>query len=284
LAPFSIDPDTTIGAVTIGVNQLDKMLQFYQRVIGLTILNRAATSAELGIEDTPIVILQSRPGAKQYPRSPGLYHMAILLPTRRDLGHWLAHLVAGQYPLDGAGDHLVSEALYLSDPEGNGIEMYCDRPRESWEYLHNSIKMDTLPVDLKSLQAEAPGSEFKGLPKGTTMGHVHLKVDDIHKSTRFYQEVLGFDLMATWPGAAFLSAGGYHHHIGANMWNSRGAAPLPPESLGLIAYQIVLPTKEARQELTVRLDALSYPTEKTGIDNFLRDPAGNGILLKIRES
>jgi catechol 2,3-dioxygenase len=207
--------------------------------------------------------------------------MAILLPTRRDLGHWLAHLVASQYPLDGAGDHLVSEALYLSDPEGNGIEMYHDRPRETWDYNENGIKMDTLPVDLESLQAEAPGSEFKGLPEGTTMGHVHLKVDDIHKSTQFYRDVLGFNLMAAWPGAAFLGVGGYHHHIGANMWTSRGAAPTPPESLGLIAFRILLPTEKVRSELMTRLNASDYPLERVGSDPLVGDPAGNGILFQV---
>lgn len=281
---FTINPQTTIGAVTLGVAGLDKMVQFYQQVIGLTILNRSATSAELGIDKTPLVILEARPEGKLFPRSTGLYHMAILLPTRKDLGHWLKHLIATQYPLDGAGDHLVSEALYLSDPEGNGIEIYHDRPRESWRYINSSIKMDTLPVDLASLQAEAPESNFTELPVGTTMGHIHLKVDDINKAVSFYRDVLGFDMMATLPAAAFLSAGGYHHHIGANMWNSRGAAPPPSGSLGLIAYRVVLPTEAARDNLLTRLTAMDYPIEQIGTDHFMRDPAGNGILFKIKES
>lgn len=280
---FTIDPQTTVGAITLGVAQLDKMVQFYQQVIGLAILNHEATSAELGIDKTPLVILQERPGGKQFPRSTGLYHMAILLPSRPDLGHWLNHLIEKQYPLSGAGDHIVSEALYLSDPEGNGIEIYRDRPREQWEETENGIRMDTLPVDLESLRSDAPNNDFNGLPAGTTMGHIHLKVNDVNRAVNFYRDVMGFNLMATLPAAAFLSAGGYHHHIGANMWNSRGAAPPPPGSFGLISYQILLPNEEARNSVLKRLDAMNYSVEQSNTVPFVRDPAGNGISLQIKK-
>lgn len=279
---FGIDPNTTVGAVTLAVGDLMEMVQFYQRVIGLDVINRSEVSAELGIDKKPLVILEKKSGGKQFPRCTGLYHMAILLPTRKDLGHWLTHLVSSQYSLDGAGDHLVSEALYLSDPEGNGIELYCDRPREKWEYTENGPRMDTLPVDLESLQADAPDDEFGGLPSGTVMGHVHLKVNNVANAVEFYRDTLGFDLMATLPGAAFLSAGGYHHHVGVNMWNSRGADPPPADSLGLMAYRITFPNEEFRRTLLTRLNDLGYAIEKVGTDALLRDPAGNGILLQTR--
>lgn len=281
--PSRIDPGTTVGMVTLAVAELDAMAHFYQSIIGLTIMNRTETSVELGIGKTPLVILEARPNGKQYPRSTGLYHMAILLPTRKDLGHWLKHLVASQYPLNGAGDHLVSEALYLSDPEGNGIEMYHDRSRELWKHNENGLEMATLPVDLESLKSEAPDAEFTCLPAQTTIGHLHLRVDDIHKATNFYRDVLGFDLMAALPGAAFLSAGGYHHHIGANIWNSRGADPPPPGSLGLVSYRIGLPNEEARNQLLIRLDKLNYPIEPVGVNQLLRDPSGNRIFLTTKE-
>lgn len=279
---FAIDPRTTIGSVTLPARDIGKVAQFYEDVIGLTVLKRSERTVELGCHDTPLVILESRPHGKQSPRSTGLFHLAILLPTRKDLGHWLRHLSDAQYPMDGAGDHLVSEALYLSDPEGNGIEIYCDRPRESWQYVGNQIKMDTLPVDLEALQAEAPADRFVGLTPETTIGHIHLRVDDVAKAIEFYRDVLGFNLMATWRGAAFLSAGGYHHHIGVNMWHSRGAPPPPPDSLGLVAYRIMLPTDEALRELLERLDTIGYPVNESDTEPFVRDPAGNGIVLQVK--
>jgi catechol 2,3-dioxygenase len=279
---FRIDPNTTVGAVTLGVGDLAKMVQFYNQVVGLNVINRSEASAELGIGKKPLVILEKKSGGKEFPRSTGLYHMAILLPSRKDLGHWLTHLISSQYPLNGAGDHIVSEALYLSDPEGNGIEMYRDRPRDKWEYTENGPRMDTLPVDLESLRAGASHEKFEGLPAGTVMGHVHLKVNNVASAVEFYRDTLGFDLMATLPGAAFLSAGGYHHHIGVNMWNSRGSDPPPAGSLGLAVCRIVLSNEEFRRALLTRLDDMNYPVERVGTDALLRDPAGNGILLQSR--
>ncbi|MCB9077312.1 MAG: VOC family protein [Anaerolineaceae bacterium] len=279
----ALDPATTVGTVTLGVADLEKMTQFYHQLIGLTILDRTDQTAALGIDAVPLVKLESRPTGKRYPRATGLFHLAILLPTRQDLGHWLSHLAANRYPLSGAGDHLVSEALYLSDPEGNGIEMYRDRPRDTWEYSPDgTVKMDTLAVDLPALVADAPDTAFTGLPAGTRMGHVHLQVNDVNQAVNFYRDILGFDLIATWSGAGFVSAGRYHHHLGLNIWNSRGAAPPPPGSLGLLHYQIVLPTELMRDTLLAHLEALAYPMEQTDADPLVRDPAGNGIELVVR--
>lgn len=279
---FRLDPATTMGQVTLGVADLELMARYYQQVIGLTPLERTSQTVELGSGETPLVRLEARPNGKRYPRATGLFHLALLLPTRQDLGLWLKHFVTTQNRMiDGAGDHLVSEALYLSDPEGNGIEIYRDRPRGTWEYNGNEIKMATLAVDLPSLVADAPDVPFTGMPAGTTMGHVHLQVDDASKSIEFYRDVLGFDLMATWSGAGFLSAGGYHHHLGLNTWNSRGATPPPPGSLGLLSYTIALSSQETREALLTHLAALNYPVEQLADNPLVRDPAGNRIVFTV---
>lgn len=272
---------TPIGTVSLRVRDLEKMIWFYRNIIGLAIIKETSENAELGLDNATLVNLQIQPGGKSYPRSPGLYHMAFLLPSRQDLSAWLRHLISTRYPLQGAGDHLVSEALYLSDPEGNGIEMYYDRPRKTWEYDNWSIKMDTLPVDLEALQADAPKMDFEKLSSEASLGHIHLRVDDVEKASRFYQDILEFDLMTKLPGAAFLGTGGYHHHIGINMWQSRGASAPPPDSLGLQYFRIVLPSPEVRSKILSRLDEKKYSFNEMGSDMFLRDTAGNGIVLSV---
>ena len=273
-----IAPATSVGCVTLGVADLNQMTRFYEQLIGLKILDRTASATELGVDNGPLVRLELRPNGQRYPRSTGLFHMALLLPSREDLGQWLKHLVTHNYRLDGAGEHLVSEALYLSDPEGNGIEMYRDRPRETWEYEANGrVKMDTLAVDLRALVADGSDAPFTKLPGGTTMGHIHLQVNDVNQAVQFYRDDLGMDLMALMPSAGFLSAGGYHHHIGANMWNSRGSNPPPPGSLGLIKYNLILPSGEALNQVVTRLDSLDYPVEAAESGVVVQDPSGNTV-------
>ncbi len=172
------------------------------------------------------------------------------------------------------GDHLVSEALYLTDPEGNGIEMYRDRPRETWEYTNGQIKMDTLPVDVDSMVKEAAMGAFEGLPPRTKMGHIHLQVRDVGESSAFYRDVLGFDLVAQWPGAGFLSAGGYHHHIGMNTWRSYGANSAPADALGLLDYEIILSNQQVQEELQVRLNKHQVNFDKDNGLVRVKDPAG----------
>ncbi len=278
---FKIDPATTVGAVSLAVSDITKMSGFYQAVIGLSILNQSQTSAILGVGRTPLVRLVSRAGGKRYSRTTGLFHLALLLPGRPDLGNWLRHLTERKYPLDGAGDHLVSEALYLTDPEGNGIEVYCDRARETWQFDENGIKMDTLAVDRESLLAEVSDTPFLGMPSGAALGHIHLKVGDLQETMAFYQDILGFDLMTTLPGAAFFSAGGYHHRIGANIWQSRGAAPPPLDALGLVSFEILLPDKGAAQNILNRVEESNLPIDKSGENLSVQDPAGNRIEFKI---
>jgi len=282
LEPLPIDAATTVGQVTLGVADLDMMVRFYQQVIGLSVLERTAQSAELGLFELPLIRFEARPNGRLYPRATGLFHLAIRLPTRQDLGQWLKHFIATQGRLiDGAGDHLVSEALYLSDPEGNGLELYRDRPRESWQYNGERVKMATLPVDLPALVADGWRTPFTGLPAGTTMGHVHLQVDNLAKAVWFYRDVLGFTLMEEFPGAGFLGAGGYHHHIGVNTWHSQGATPPPKGSLGLLNYTIICPTEKRRSTLLTRLQTLTYPIDHLADTPRLCDPAGNGVLLSV---
>lgn len=280
---FSIDPKTTVGQVTVGVADLDMMTAYYQNLIGLDVIERDGKTAVLGKDNAPIVNLEARPNGKQYKEATGLYHLAILVPTRPDLGQWLRHYVqkTGQM-IDGAGDHFVSEALYLSDPEGNGLEIYWDRPRDQWDYEPNGqVRMGTAAVDLPSLVEGANPAPFSGMVSGTTLGHVHLQVHNISQATAFYANLIGLDFMVGMPTATFLSAGGYHHHIGGNVWHSNNASPPPAGSLGLINYSFVLPSDESRTAVLNHLDNQNIAVEKFGDDFIVQDPSGNHLILDI---
>lgn len=277
-----IDPKTEIGAVRLAVKDLSGMKNFYREIIGLEILNQDQDSATLGVGDLPLVELISNPEGISHPNSTGLFHIAILLPNRQELGRWLKHLISTGYPLDGVGDHLVSEALYLSDPEGNGIEIYRDRPKQTWQYIDGQIQMDTKSVDLESLLAEASKEGFSGLPEGTKIGHIHLQVNSVAKTAAFYQEVLGFDLIAKLPGAGFLSAGGYHHHIGMNTWRSMGGGIAPSDSLGLVDYQIVLSSSSSQESIANKLSSHQIEFSQQNGTLRVQDPAGIWIEFVLR--
>ena len=282
LEPFTLDPATTVGPVTLAVSDLDRLVRFYQEVVGLTVLSRDGQTAALGVDDRLLVKLEARPGGKRYPQATGLYHLALLLPSRQDLAHWLKHFVTTQCRMiDGAADHLVSEALYLSDPEGNGLEIYWDRPRDAWEYEGDRLKMAALALDLPALVTLAPATAWTGLPPETRLGHVHLQVNDVAEAVWFYRDVLGFSYNTWIPGAGFLGAGGYHHHIGVNTWHSEQAAPPPPGSLGLVNYTLTLPAEAVRETLLSRLDRLDYPVERSNAGPLVRDTAGNAVLLAV---
>jgi catechol 2,3-dioxygenase len=278
---FTIDPLARVSSVTLAARDLDAAVRFYVDIIGLKMLKRSPRTASLGVDTSPVVMLEAGAMGKPPSRATGLFHLAILLPSRAHLGQWLVHLTERGYPLDGAGDHLVSEALYLSDPEGNGVEVYSDRPRDTWQYDPRGLKMDTLPVDLNALLRDASAEPFRGLPEETTLGHIHLKVDDVSNAISFYRDLLGFDLTATFPGAGFLSAGGYHHHIGVNAWQSRGGAPAPSDSTGLVSFNIRLPSEAARRAVVGQLTSADYAIEETGGSYFVRDAAGNRIALSL---
>jgi len=279
-----ISPLTTLGAVHLTVSDLSRSIRYYESEVGLETLDRADGHATLGVGARQLVTLVEIPGARPAVGYTGLYHFALLVPGRADLARWLAHAARDRVALTGLSDHFVSEAIYLSDPDGHGIEIYQDRPRETWEG-RVATRMTTLPLDVDALFAELadPASEpFHGLPAGTVMGHVHLKVAAIAPTVGFYREVLGFGLMAQLGRqAAFLSAGGYHHHIGANTWESEGAEAAPSGAAALRHMTIVLASVDERERLLRAAAAAGAGPEETTAGPMVTDPSGNRLLLAV---
>jgi catechol 2,3-dioxygenase len=274
-----------VGPVRLTVSDLDRSRPFYERAIGLRSFERADGTLAFGPDDAhPLLELRGDSSAPALDhRASGLFHVAILVPTRQDLAMALARLAQTRWPLDGASDHLVSEALYLSDPDGNGIEIYRDRSREQWSRTANGLRMATLPLDLDDVLSElahADGPQ-EHAPLGTTIGHVHLQVSHLADAERFYNGVLGFDVMVRgYQGALFVSAGGYHHHLGLNTWRSAGASPPPPDSIGLRSFEVLLPTQEELERVLGRVRAADLEIESSGDDAAVRDPAGNTVTLR----
>jgi catechol 2,3-dioxygenase len=254
--------ELTPGPVRLTVADPDTQRDFYETAVGLEPLKSENGVVRLGAGGLPLVELEPAPQAPpRPPRTTGLFHLAIVVPTRADLARALHRVLAAKWRLTGAADHLVSEALYLDDPEGNGIEIYRDRPREEWRYDDGQLQMATLPLDLEGVLSElGPGDHEAGkMPEGTRMGHVHLQVDDLGPAREFYEGELGLDVtVESYPGALFLSSGGYHHHIGLNVWGSQGSPPAPPGSRGLRGFV---------------LRGADQPAELT-------DPAGNPVSIR----
>ncbi|OGU04020.1 MAG: hypothetical protein A2085_04455 [Gemmatimonadetes bacterium GWC2_71_10] len=278
-----IHPHAAIGAVYLTVRRLDVAAAFYRDRLGLAVLEAGERLVRLGAGGRALVVLHGDPAAAAVTRATGLYHLAILLPSRADLAAVLRHLAATRTPLHGASDHLVSEALYLEDPEGNGIEIYRDQPRGEWRNeAGGEIRMATRPLDVDGLLREPQAAGPWRMPDGTTVGHVHLKVSDVSRAERFYVDVLGFGLTARYGHAAsFVSAGGYHHHIGFNMWESTGAPPPPDGAAGLAWFEIVLPGAAERDAVAGRLTAAGVATATENGAVLVRDPAGNRIRLVL---
>jgi catechol 2,3-dioxygenase len=264
---------TRMGAVHLTVSDLARSLEYYEGAIGLRVLSRDDGRASLG-GDEELLVLVEQPGAPSARGHTGLFHVALLVPSRGDLANWLAHSVRDRVPLTGASDHAVSEALYLRDPDEHGLEIYADRPRELWEGRVFEL-MTTEPLDANGLLAEADEDGFTGLPDGTRVGHVHLCVSEIPETIAFYRDTAGFDLVAALgPEAAFLSAGGYHHHIGANTWESRGRGRAPEGSASLRHATVVLPSRDERDALADRLGAV-----ESEHGPLAHDPSGNALVL-----
>lgn len=265
-----------IGTVTLRVRDLAKLAAWYRDAIGLKLLREAPGLAELGVGDSVLVRLVE--GAVQPSSAAGLFHLAILLPSRRDLANWLRHAATTGIRLEGASDHLVSEALYLSDPEGNGIEIYRDRKRQEWPRKPDGgIAMATERLDLDRLLAEAETSPYAGMPAGTGMGHIHLRVGDTAAAEAFYHGLIGFDVMVHYPGASFLSSGGYHHHIAGNIWGSRGAGPRAASEAGLDSFEIV--ARDAVDFTAMRERILAAGGQEVEGKPSIADPWGSRLVL-----
>jgi catechol 2,3-dioxygenase len=278
----SIHPDTSLGCVHLTVSDLARSITFYERSLGFQVHDRSSVTAKLGAGGDPLLILSELPDARLIPRRTGLYHFAILTPSRRALAKSLRNLMDTETSIQGGADHLVSEAIYLADPDGNGIEIYRDRPRIDWEYENGQLKMATEHLDYQGILGELNGgpAPWTGLEPDTRLGHVHLHVADLEAATAFYDQVIGFDFLLTYMGtASFLSAGDYHHHIGVNTWNGVGASPPPDGSVGLRYFTVQLPIKDELDKLVDRLEAahVSFEAREEGI--FTRDPSQNGMMI-----
>jgi catechol 2,3-dioxygenase len=284
LDSYSIHPETTVGPIYLTVSDLKRSEEFYGEVLGFKSLPRKGDVLTLTADGkTPVLVLKGNPAATARPgRTTGLYHFAVLTPSRLDLARSLRRLAETQYPIQGGADHRVSEALYLADPDDNGIEIYHDRPRDTWTFPNGEIHMESDPLDYEGILAELDGDAhpWDGLAAGTRIGHVHLNVADLEKTEEFYHGVLGFDITVRRShGALFISAGGYHHHLGLNIWNGAGAPPPPPNAVGLRYYGIVLPNLAELEKVAGRVQEAGISAEEMDEGFLLRDPSMNGVLL-----
>ena len=271
-----------LGPVQLTVTDLDRATAFYQDTLGLRVHRREDAVAAVGAGENDLVVLHEEPGARPAGRHAGLFHLALLFPSREELARALQRLAATRTPISGASDHGVSEAIYLSDPDGNGIELYADRPREAWPPPSGGerVGMFTHPLDLEALLATAAGPEPpRHVGAGLVMGHVHLHVGDIAAADAYYSGVLGFEPMATYPGALFLAAGGYHHHLGVNTWAGEGIGPAPPATVGLREWTILLDA-DALAALRARAAAAGVG-DGDGDGDVLVDPWGIPVRAQL---
>ena len=276
-----IDPRACIGAVHLTISSLDDSIRFYQAHLGFVVHRREERTAWLGAGGADLLVLSACERAPRARGTTGLYHFAVLVPTRADLARAFMRLVETDTLMQGAADHGVSEALYLADVDGNGIEIYRDRPRGEWPFVNGQLRMGADPIDFNDL-ASAASPSGAGLARETVIGHVHLHVSRLDEAQRFYVDVLGFELMQRYgPSALFVSAGGYHHHIGLNTWAGVGAPPAPPGAIGLRHFDVMLSDESARSAVEERLRAADVPIERTDEGLLVRDPAKNFILLIV---
>lgn len=282
-----LPPDAAIGSVQLVAGDAHRLKAFYRRSLGLRLLSEEAGLHRLGAGERELIVLENDPGAPKLLGTAGLYHLAVLLPSRIELARALQRLLHTQTPIEGFADHGVSEAIYLSDPEGNGIEIYCDRPRPAWPRKDGKLRMGTWPLDTEDLLGELPGAGAEAPPAEAApesrIGHVHLQVTDIEASDRFYAGVLGFDLVMHFgPSAGFVSAGGYHHHIGYNAW----AGPLAPtpsgKARGLKHFSLLLPGRASLEAAAERVREAGIQLEQESRGRlFVRDPSGIRIALEV---
>jgi len=278
---MSLPDRLTLGAAALAVADLDRAVDFYTNTLGMTELARDGDTVSVGAGQNPLIHLIRQPGAKtQPPRSTGLYHVAILLPTRADLGHALLKVDRSGWSFQGFGDHFVSEASYLSDPDGNGLEIYRDRPRETWTFNGDSVNMGTAELDVRGIVGEVANPQAAWqMPAETVIGHLHLRVGDVNAGDAFYRGLLGFDVMVKMPSAYFFSAGGYHHHLGTNHWQSHGVGAPPADSVGLRWWTVNLPDSADVTAVEARLRAAQRTTTPVSGGFEARDPWGTAVRV-----
>ena len=281
---YRLPAATHIGRVKLQISDLERSIEYYTRVLGLRIIERGDGGATLGAQGSgaPIVELVERAGARFVPRRGllGLFHFAILLPDRASLGRFLRHLADVGVPA-GMSDHLVSEAIYLQDPDNLGIEVYADRPRSSWAHVDRQLQMATEPLDATDLIAAGGGEAWTGAPSGTVIGHVHLHVGDLERAESFYHAALGLDKVVwSYPGALFLSAGGYHHHLGTNTW-ARGAPSASEDDARLLEWELVLPGPADVQAAASSLARSGWHVAAEDEDAIVADPWGTTVRLRV---
>lgn len=284
--PFRIHKSARIAHAQFKVADLARMLPFYRDLLGLKVREAPNSRAELAPSSLgpPLLTLVEHPTARPVPAySTGLYHLALRFPHRKSLATTLLRLLSAGWPLQGASDHLVSEAIYLVDPEGNGLELYRDRPRAEWPRRGERIQMATLPLDLNALleEADKEAAKISQIHPQMDIGHIHLQVSDLASTAAFYQDLVGFEIMAEMPSALFLAAGGYHHHLGANIWQSRNAPRPEPDNTGLHSYAIEIPENTGWLHLFERLSAsgatLQALEREDRVGFVLEDQDGNLI-------
>jgi len=270
-----------IGSVRLKVRDLESIAGYYMTLLGLSEISRNDRQVVLGIDTTTLLVLNAdRELAANDRRQAGLFHIAFLMPTRGDLARWLRHVSDQGIRLQGASDHIVSEALYLSDPEGNGIEVYVDRPVARWLDTGGKIQMSTDPLDVEGLLREAGDRTYAAFPEEGTIGHVHLQVGDTDEADRFYVGVLGMTSTVDYPGARFYGSGGYHHQFAGNVWNSRGASRRPVNMAGLDSIEVLVKDAADIGNIAARAERSGFEAENSHAGTMLTDPWGTVIVLK----
>lgn len=268
-----------LGAPQLAVADLERALVFYRDLLGMQLHNNNGNIAQLGTTESVLIeLIQQEQAVHPAHNTTGLFHVAFLFASQRDLARTMMRLFQAGYRVGGASDHLVSQAFYLDDPDGNGIELYYDRPRAEWPMNGKFVAMDTLPLDIEAFFSVLQGDKepLGAIADSTSVGHMHLRVSNIKAASQFYTDVVGFDLMqANYPGAAFVAVNGYHHHLGMNEWQSRGAAPAPANAVGLRFSRFSLPSQADLDALKQRLNAANYTTQEQDGELRFSDPAGN---------
>jgi catechol 2,3-dioxygenase len=270
-----------IGAVALNVRDLDRVAGYYRDLLGLSELARSAGTVRLGVGDVMLLQLDHRPDVKaDDPREAGLYHTAFLMPTRADLARWVKHIAGARVPVTGASDHGVSEAIYLDDPEGNGVEVYADRPPETWNWRDGLVDMPTERLDVEDLVRAADGGPaYSEAPAGLRVGHIHLRVGELDAAKRFYQEGIGLEPTRQRGGAMFMSSARYHHHVATNVWHSEGAGRRDDSRAGLAWFSIEANDGATLDALAARLRAAGAPLTPVQTGFETNDPWGTRIRL-----